>query len=38
MIWRNPQLVADTDTVMPVLRKTAYDSVTVRLAGPNALA
>jgi len=32
------QLVADTDTVMPVLRKTAYASVTVRLAGANALA
>ena len=32
------QLVADTDTVMPVLRKTAYTSVTVRLAGANALA
>ena len=32
------QLVADTDTVMPVLRKTAYASVTVRLEGANALA
>jgi putative ABC transport system permease protein len=32
------QLVADTDTVMPVLRKTAYDSITVRLAGANGLA
>lgn len=32
------QLVADTDTVMPVLRKTAYTSVTVRLGGANALA
>lgn len=32
------QLVADTDTVMPVLRQTAYTSVTVRLAGANALA
>lgn len=32
------QLVADTDTLMPVLRKTAYDSVTVRLAGANGLA
>ncbi len=32
------QLVADTDTVMPVLRKTGYASVTVRLAGEGALA
>jgi len=32
------QLVADTDTVMPVLRKTAYTSITVRLEGANALA
>jgi putative ABC transport system permease protein len=32
------QLVADSDTVMPVLRKTAYTSVTVRLGGANALA
>jgi putative ABC transport system permease protein len=32
------QLVADTDTVMPVLRQNAYSSVTVRLAGANALA
>ncbi|HKU65486.1 MAG TPA: ABC transporter permease [Rhizomicrobium sp.] len=32
------QLVADTDTVMPVLRQTAYTSVTVRLEGANALA
>jgi putative ABC transport system permease protein len=32
------QLVADSDTVMPVLRQTAYTSVTVRLAGANALA
>jgi len=32
------QLVADSDTVMPVLRQTGYTSVTVRLAGPNALA
>jgi putative ABC transport system permease protein len=32
------QLVADTDTVMPVLRQTAYTSVTVRLGGANALA
>ncbi len=32
------QLVADSDTVMPVLRKTDYTSVTVRLAGANALA
>jgi putative ABC transport system permease protein len=32
------QLVADTDTLMPALRKTAYTSVTVRLGGPNALA
>lgn len=32
------QLVADTDTVMPVLRKTSYDSVTVRLADANGLA
>jgi putative ABC transport system permease protein len=32
------QLVADSDTVMPVLRRTAYTSVTVRLAGANALA
>jgi putative ABC transport system permease protein len=32
------QLVADTGTVMPVLRKTGYDSITVRLAGANALA
>jgi putative ABC transport system permease protein len=32
------QLVADSDTVMPVLRKTAYTSVTVRLDGANALA
>jgi putative ABC transport system permease protein len=31
------QLVADSDTVMPVLRKTAYTSVTVRLAGADAL-
>jgi putative ABC transport system permease protein len=31
------QLVADTDTVMPVLRKTAYTSVTVRLKGMDAL-
>jgi putative ABC transport system permease protein len=31
------QLVADTDTVMPVLRQTAYTSVTVRLGGANAL-
>ena len=32
------QLVADSDTVMPVLRQTAYTSVTVRLGGANALA
>jgi putative ABC transport system permease protein len=32
------QLVADSDTVMPVLRQTAYTSVTVRLVGANALA
>lgn len=32
------QLVADTNTVMPVLRQTAYTSVTVRLKGANALA
>jgi putative ABC transport system permease protein len=32
------QLVADSDTVMPVLRQTAYTSVTVGLTGPNALA
>jgi len=32
------QLVADTDTVMSALRKTAYDSVTVRLGGADALA
>ncbi len=32
------QLVADTDTVMPVLRQTAYTSVTVRLGAANALA
>jgi putative ABC transport system permease protein len=32
------QLVADSDTVMPVLRKTAYTSVTVRLDGANGLA
>jgi putative ABC transport system permease protein len=32
------QLVADTNTVMPVLRQTAYTSVTVRLGGANALA
>lgn len=32
------QLVADTDTVMPVLRKTSFDSVTVRLAGADGLA
>jgi putative ABC transport system permease protein len=32
------QLVADSDTVMPVLRKTAYTSITVRLGGANALA
>ena len=31
------QLVADTDTVMPVLRQTAYTSVIVRLDGGNAL-
>jgi putative ABC transport system permease protein len=31
------QLVADSDTVMPVLRQTAYTSVTVRLGGANAL-
>jgi putative ABC transport system permease protein len=29
--------VADSDTVMPALRKTAYTSVTVRLGGANAL-
>ena len=32
------QLVADSDTVMPVLRQTAYNSITVRLAGADALA
>ena len=32
------QLVADSDTVMPVLRQTAYTSVTVQLGGANALA
>lgn len=32
------QLVADSDTVMPALRKTDYSSVTVRLADANALA
>ncbi|MBA2589390.1 MAG: ABC transporter permease [Alphaproteobacteria bacterium] len=32
------QLVADSDTVMPVLRKTVYTSVTVRLGGADALA
>ncbi len=32
------QLVADSDSVMPVLRQTAYTSVTVRLGGANALA
>jgi putative ABC transport system permease protein len=32
------ELVADSDTVMPVLRKRAYNSVTVRLAGPDGLA
>ena len=31
------ELVADTDTVMPVLRKRAYNAVTVRLAGPDGL-
>jgi putative ABC transport system permease protein len=32
------QLVADSATVMPALRQTAYTSVTVRLAGAKALA
>jgi putative ABC transport system permease protein len=32
------QLVADTDTVMPVLRQKAYTSITVRLGGADALA
>jgi putative ABC transport system permease protein len=32
------QLVADTDTVMPVLRKTSYTSVIVRLAAPDGFA
>lgn len=30
--------MADTDTVMPVLRKTAFDSITVRLDGASGLA
>jgi putative ABC transport system permease protein len=32
------ELVADSDTVMPVLRQTGYSSVIVRLAGPDGLA
>ena len=32
------QLVADSDTVMPAMRQTAYTSITVRLAGANGLA